>query len=171
MRCLTILLPIALILPLLGCNNSIKQNENRLDFSVAYGLISSSLEKNVMIEPMSKEFDAEKNNGVTFTMTVFLDEAKGIANSCAKEKNQDYFEKCILRNYGKMEVNALNLSKYIETPSYISLNQNPRLRSVLDKTKSDKIITNDEFAHVVQVTQELMNERYRQQYKNNVINF
>ena len=86
-------------------------------------------------------------------------------------KNQEYFEKCILRNYGKMEVNALNLSKYIETSSYISLKQDPQLRGVLDKAKSDKIITNDEFAHVVQVTQELINEGYRQQYKKNVINF
>lgn len=168
MKFLNILLPILL---LSGCDNSIKQNDNRLDFSVAYGLISSSLEKNVMIEPMSKEFDAEKNNGVTFTMTVFLDEAKAVANSCAKEKNQEYFEKCILRNYGKMEVNALNLSKYIETSSYISLKQDPQLRGVLDKAKSDKIITNNEFAHVVQVTQELINEGYRQQYKKNVINF
>ena len=113
----------------------------------------------------------QKNNGVTFSMTAFLDEAKVIANSCAKEKNQEYFEKCILRNYGKMEVNAFNLSKYIETSSYISLKQDPQLRGVLDKAKSDKIITNDEFAHVVQVTQELINEGYRQQYKKNVINF
>ena len=171
MKPLNAICAIALMLPLFGCDKSKKENDVRLDFSVAYGLISNSLEKIVMIEPMIKEFDTEKNSGVNFSMTVFLDESKGIANSCATEKNQDSFEKCILRNYGKMEVNALNLSKYMTTPTYISLKQNPQLRSVLDEVKSDKIISNDEFADVVQVTQELMNEGYRQQYKNNVINF
>lgn len=164
------LLLISLSIGFVGCEQTV--NERGVNIGSSYEVLKSHVDLWRLIEPTDQYKEKEKvdEEKPMFRMKIIRDESVSMAAKCEKMATQDKFEACVRAEYDALPVLSVNLTNYMETMGYKELRDDVALRKVLNEAKRDGKIKNTEFQKIVITTQEIMNQNYEKQYRNNIAN-